>query len=227
MRKLKVASQWVLIVVIGVLLLPLVAGCRGVQQAKQEVVVVARLLADIENVDPAYITAVSDQYIATNVYSGLVRYKPGTGEIEPDLAEDWDISPDGLVYTFHLRRGVKWHKGMGELTSEDVKYSFERILDPATKSLNKLYLEQVADIKTPDKYTVQIKLKEPYAPFLAGLAYRAGWIVNKKGVEAGGKEYGRQPVGTGPFVFSSYQPGVEVVLAANPDYFGGKPKVDT
>jgi peptide/nickel transport system substrate-binding protein len=197
------------------------------EAATQDKVLRARLLGNISTIDGAKINQVNDHVIAENVYSHLVRYKPGTTEIEPDLALSWNVSKDGKVYTFNLRKGVKWHKGFGEFTAKDVKYSIERSRDPKTKSPNAGDFSLVESIDAVDPYTVRIRLKEPYAPFLTvTLPYRAGWILNQAAVEKLGGDYGLNPVGTGPFVFERYIPGTEVVLSANKEYYAGAPKLD-
>ena len=155
-----------------------------------EKILKARLLGNISTIDGAKINQVNDHVIAENVYSHLVRYKPGSVDIEPDLAVSWTISRDGKVYTFNLRKGVKWHKEFGGFTAKDVKYSIERTLDPKTKSPNAGDFSLVDKVEVIDDYTVRIFLKEPYAPFLTvTLPYRAGWILNQAAVEKFGSEY--------------------------------------
>jgi ABC-type transport system substrate-binding protein len=87
--------------------------------------------------DPAKTTAIEDWAVIQSIYNGLLRYKPGSGDLEPDLAESWDVSQDSRINTFHLRKGVEFHAGFGEVTSADVKFTFERIEDPALASVNK------------------------------------------------------------------------------------------
>jgi peptide/nickel transport system substrate-binding protein len=209
------------------LLVILLAFAGFAEAAPLEKVLKVRLLGNISTVDGAKINQVNDHVIAENVYGHLVRYKPGTTEIEPDLAVQWNVSKDGKAYTFNLRRGVKWHKGFGEFSATDVKYSIERTLDPKTKSPNAGDFSLVESVDVLDNYTVRIRLKEPYAPFLSvTLPYRAGWILNQTAVEKLGSDYGLNPVGTGPFIFDRYVPGTEVVLSANKEYYAGAPKVD-
>jgi peptide/nickel transport system substrate-binding protein len=197
------------------------------ESAVPENVLKARLLGNISTIDGAKINQVNDHVIAENVYSHLVRYKPGTTEIEPDLAVSWSVSKDGKAYTFNLRKGVKWHKGFGEFTAKDVKYSIERTLDPKTKSPNAGDFSLVERVDAVDNHTVTIRLKEPYAPFLTvTLPYRAGWILSQAAVEKLGPDYGLNPIGTGPFVFERYIPGTEVVLSANKEYYAGPSKLD-
>jgi peptide/nickel transport system substrate-binding protein len=184
-----------------------------------------RVLGDISTLDPALIRSPNENYLAWNIYNALIRYKPGTAELEPDLAERWEVSKDGRTYTFWLRKNVVWQKGFGKLTSADVKYTFERVMNPATKSRYRNLFQDVDRIETPDAYTVRIVLKSSDPSFMTNvLPFRPGWIVNRKAVEKFGNEYGMNPVGTGPFVLESYSRGVKAVLTANDQYFEGAPR---
>ena len=179
-------------------------------------------------IDPAFITSGSDYSIAYLIYNGLIKYKPGTREIVGDLAEKWEVSPDGLLYSFWLRKGVKWQKGYGDFTAQDVKYSFERIMNPDTESRFFSEFATVDSIEVEDDYTVHIHMKEPSPEFIgAVLTYRPGLIVNQKAIEELGDQYQNDPVGTGPYYWESSLPGVEIVLKRNPDYFGPEPVIDT
>jgi peptide/nickel transport system substrate-binding protein len=204
------------------------AGAGGEIRASQaaDQVLRVRLLGDIEGLDPADIRSPHENYLAFNIYNALIRFKPGTAELEPDLAERWDVSKDGRTYTFLLRKTVTWQKGFGKFTSADVKYTFTRIMDGSAPSRYRGLFHNVDRIETPDDYTVRIVLKSPDPTFATNaLAFRPGWIVNRKAVEKYGKEYGLNPVGTGPFILESYQRGTRAVLVANPQYFQGAPKV--
>ena len=170
-------------------------------------------------------------------YSGLVRfaYGPeakGTADftIMPDLAEKWTVSKDGTVYTFHLRKGVKFHNkppvNGREVTAEDVKYSLERFSE---KSGFRARFEPVQTIDVVDKHTVRITLKEPYAPFLNHLANASFCAILPKEAEAQFKDFNRPEavIGTGPFVLKTYDKGVRVAWERNPDYFvKGLPYLD-
>ncbi len=172
--------------------------------------------------DPAHIPGSPDYQIALNVFSGLVRYTVTALDVEPDLAERWRVSPNGQVYTFFLRKGVKFHHGFGEFTAKDVKYSFERILNPATRSRYRASMLIVDTVDAVDPYTVRVTLKAPSASFLAGvLAFRPGFIVSQRAVEQLGERFQFNPIGTGPFQFVSYTPRQELVLEAFPEYFRG------
>jgi peptide/nickel transport system substrate-binding protein len=183
-------------------------------------VVKVRLKEDLITLDPAHVGKPSDHVHAFSIYSGLVRLKAGTTEMEPDLATKWTLSPDGKVYTFHLRRGVKFHKGYGNFTAKDVKYTFERIMNPKTKSRYRGLFRTLKKIEIVDDYTIKLTLDKPYPSFLrAVLGFRPGWIVSKKAIEEKGKRYGQDPIGTGPFMFDRWVRGSEVSIKRNPDYW--------
>ncbi len=178
--------------------------------------------------DPAQWQYTSDWFVYPSIFNWLVRWKPGPApkELEPDLAERWTVSNDGLVYTFTLRRGVQFHKGMGELTAEDAVFSFERQMKDAKKSFYEV-LNNVRSVEAIDKYTVRLTLKERDGSFLwAVLSYRPGMIVSKRAVlQIGDAAFAKAPVGTGPLEFVQLTPQGEVVLQANDAYFRGRPAV--
>ncbi|MCL4368204.1 MAG: ABC transporter substrate-binding protein [Actinobacteria bacterium] len=175
---------------------------------------------DMKFLDPANVGQSSDHAISFLVYSALVKYKPGGLEVAPDLATDMKITDGGKVYTFTIRQGVKWHKGYGEVTAEDLVYSMNRIKDPATKSRFRQDVDIIDKVEAVDKYTVRYTLKNPFSPFVSSiLAFRPGWIVNQKAIEERGDKYPVDPIGSGPYMFESWSRGTEVVLSRNPDYF--------
>jgi len=181
---------------------------------------------DIVNVDPIMISAPADYSVAHLVYSSLVRVKPGTYTLEPDLAERWEVSPDGRVYTFHLRRGVTWQNNLGEVTADDVVAHFQRA---ASKDSGSIFFNDMASVKrveAVDRYTVRFTLDRPSLSLLtAVVAYRPGLIVPKKIIDTAPGSLKTSPVGSGPYVFSSWRQGETVVLKANPDYYGGVPPI--
>jgi ABC-type transport system substrate-binding protein len=182
---------------------------------------------DMQQLDPAFISRAGDDWIAKNIYSGLIRWKIGTADIEPDLATVWEYSEDGLELTFTLREGVQFHNGYGEVTSEDVKFSFERIMAADSGSPFQETMSIIKEVQAPDPYTVKLILNEPSATLLSDiLPYRPGYIVSKKAVEEmGAEQFGLTPIGSGPFVFTEWTPGVEVVLTANLEYYSGPPQI--
>ncbi|WP_237216849.1 ABC transporter substrate-binding protein [Falsiroseomonas oryziterrae] len=181
-----------------------------------------RFGSDISQLDPARIFQNENQSIASHIYNGLVQYDQRTNAIVPDLASSHEVSADGTVWTFRLRPNVTWHKGYGAFTSDDVKFSFERVLDPATGSLYRGQFAGLREIQTPDPMTVRLVLDAPNSGFLHKLcAFNQGWIVSRRAVTEIGERYSMNPIGTGPFVFERWTAGNEVRLSANPDYFAG------
>ena len=186
-----------------------------------------RFGSDISILDPALIFQIENQTIAGHVYNGLVKYDQATNEIVPDIATGWTVSDDGTVWTFQLRDGVTWHKGYGPFTSDDVKFSFDRVLDEATGSRYRGQLRGLRAVETPDPLTVVFRLEKPNAGFLHKVcAFNQGWLVSRKAVTEKGEGYKLDPIGTGPFVFDSWTAGNSVRLVANPDYFDGAPALD-
>jgi len=138
--------------------------------------------------------------------------------IQPDLAEKWDISPDGKTYTFSMRKGVKFHNGR-ELVAADIKYSLERILDPATAAYGRGFLLSIDSIETPDPYTVKMNLKSADASLLASLASAFAGIVAKEEVEKAGGALTKSDGGSGPFMLDELQQGQAVKLKRHPNYY--------
>lgn len=229
--KLDKKNWWLLL-----LLLIVPFGCGQVFQEKN--ILRLRLSADPTTLDPALAVDVASGVLTAKIFNGLVRYNEQM-EIVPDLAKDWQISDDGLLYTFHLREGVKFSNGQ-LLTVEDVKYSFERVLDPKTKSPRTWVLDrikgakaviegkefEVAGITVVDTVAaIRIELAAPFAPFLDLLTMPAGYIVPKKEVERCGEDFSAHVAGTGPFKLAEWRHGERMLLLANPDYFGDPPKI--
>jgi len=194
-------------------------------------VLVVGQIAEPKSLDPAVDTAVNDFRILVNVYDGLVRYKSGTLSVEPALAESWTISDDGTEYTFKLRPGVKFHDGT-PFNAEAVKFNFDRMLkddgpyhDTGPFPLS-FFFSSIKDVSVVDDLTVKFTLSEPYAPFLSNLAYPTGLLVSPTAVAKYGKDYGRHPSGTGPFMFKEWQSNTRVVVERNPDYWDGAPPLD-
>ncbi|WP_423798429.1 ABC transporter substrate-binding protein [Neobacillus sp. SAB-20_R2A] len=218
------------------------AGCSSNQTAKKstgttqnkssgEKVLKVALTSDATRLDPHFNSTASDLTVTQPIFNGLVRFKPGTvsgEEIEGDLAESWEMNQEGTIWTFHLRKGVQWHNGYGEFTSSDVKWTFERLLDPKTGSPFNSELSVIEKVEAPDPYTAVFYLKNPDSAFLLRILMdgSAGAIVKKEAIEAAGKDSMVKPVGTGPFMLKEYKQGQKVVLEKNPKYFRGEPKLD-
>jgi peptide/nickel transport system substrate-binding protein len=194
--------------------------------------IIVGLQAEPTTLDSQQISDYNSHRAAYGMYDHLLRFKDESTEVEPGLAESWEISDDGLVYTLHLRKGVKFHDGT-DLNAEAVKFNIERQIDPNHPYHDTgefPYAEftwgMVDKIEVVDEYTVNITLKEIFAPFLNHLAMHPAAMVSPAAIEEYGRDISIQPVGTGPFKFASWTPGVEVVLEKNPDYWGDPPKID-
>ena len=186
-----------------------------------------RIGSDISVLDPAHIFQVENQTVCNHVFSGLVKYDQTTNKILPDLAAEQSISGDGTVYTFKLKNGVTFHKGYGALTSEDVKFSLDRVLDPKGGSKYTGQLGGLVKVEAPEPATVVLTLDKPRPGFMHKLtAYNQGWIVSKKAVDEMGDKFKLNPIGSGPFVFDKWTAGSEVRLVANKAYIGGAPSFD-
>ncbi len=186
-----------------------------------------------ETLDPHRSILGQTQSAVRLLYRGLTRFaikdgKVTTAEVEPDLAESWTVSDDGTVWVFKLRQGVQFHKGFGEFTAEDVKFSFERQLQRKPGMRFAKNLDVIKDIEVLDNYTVRITLKQfdPVFPLrMAG--YQQGYIVSKKAAEKFGHDnFGWNPVGTGPFYFHRHIPREKVIFRAFKEYYGGRPQID-
>ena len=195
----------------------------------EKILNVGMAAADVGALDPHRAVSTQDKPVMNWVFNGLVRFKPGSvaiDSLEPDLAEKWEASADKLTWTFHLRHGVQFQRGFGEMTSEDVVFSLKRAADKDQSSFAADYAN-VDSFTALDPYTVQIKLKQVVPGFLGLVSnYQGGLIVSKKAVEKLGEQFRTMPVGTGPFEIKEYQPNQGITLVAHAGYFRGKPKID-
>jgi peptide/nickel transport system substrate-binding protein len=184
-----------------------------------------RFPSDLVNADPAFHPAGIDTLTAETVGEGLFTFKPGTWELQPVLAESYQVSDDGLRIDFKLREGVQFQKGQGELTAEDVKFSYERFLDEKLDASYKGDWEALDKVEVKDKYNGTIVLKRPFAPLWGStLPVAAGIVLSKKYTEEIGPEkYATSPLGTGPYEFAEWKPNERVILKRNEGYWGEKP----
>ncbi|MHA7772342.1 ABC transporter substrate-binding protein [Roseibium sp. M-1] len=194
-------------------------------------VLVVGQIAEPKSLDPQAVTAVNDFRILVNMYDGLTRYKDGTLEVEPSLAESWTISDDGKTYTFKLREGVKFHDG-SPFNAEAVKFNFDRMLDEEHPYHDtgpfplSFFFSTVETVTAVDETTVSFQLSAPYAPFLSNLAYPTGLIVSPEAVKQHGKDFGRNPSGTGAYKFAEWDANAKVVAVRNEDYWDGEPGLE-
>jgi dipeptide transport system substrate-binding protein len=194
-----------------------------------------------------YTAATTADASSETIFNRLVDFKPGTTDIEPGLAERWDVSPDGTAYTFHLRRGVKFQttdyfRPTREFNAQDVLWSFQRQLDPKHPWHDKApmgfpYFEAmgmkalIKSVETLDDYTIRFNLNQPESPFLRNMAMSFASIYS---AEYAGKLYkagktadlNSKPIGTGPFILVRYSKDAQIRYKANPDYYKGMPPAD-
>ena len=197
---------------------------------------------DIRSLDPVRIGDVVSHHVTHQIYDLLVDLDTNL-QLEPQLATSWEISEDGTLYTFHLRKGVYFHDnkcfpdGKGrEMNANDVKYSFDRVCDPRTQTIGYNYFKNyvegaqeyyddptkeggVSGYIVKDDSTFQIKLTKPFGPFIYYVTLAYGYIVPKEAVEMYGQDYFQNPVGTGPFVFVDWKPDLELNMKRNPNYW--------
>jgi len=171
---------------------------------------------DADSLDPhRTLAAISSQTFGF-IYDTLVT-RNLEGRFDPGLAQTWEISSDGLIYTFHLRRGVKFHDGT-DFDARAVKFTFDRVTNPDVKALPSPHISALASTEAVDDFTVKITLKESFSPFLSNLTISYFGILSPAAVQKYGDDYGKNPVGTGPFMFKEWVPGDRIVLVRNPNY---------
>lgn len=198
------------------------------QSGERPLITIASGASDNATLDPHRATSTNDKGVVAEMFNGLVRFPPGSADpksLQPDLAEKWTASADSKVWTFTLRRGVRFHGGYGELKAADVVYSIKRAADPARSSFAANF-SGIEKVESVDDYTVRFTLKYPDAAFLGLVSnYHGGNIVSKVAAEKLGEKFGQTPIGTGPFAFAQHVAQQYVKLVANDDYFRGAPKL--
>jgi peptide/nickel transport system substrate-binding protein len=215
---------------IGLVLLAFTLASVAVAAPPKDAIVIG-LLAEPVTMDPPQITDLNSTRVIKRMFEGLTAQELGTYKIVPGLAQSWDISKDGLTYTFHLRPNVKFHDGT-PLTADAVKFCFDRQMNDqgpfyatGTYPYVKGFLGNVAGVEVVNPGTVQIRLKSPLTPFLQYLAHHSLYIYSPEALKKWGKDVVKHPVGTGPFKLETWEPGVRVVLSRNDQYWGGAPKI--
>lgn len=191
-----------------------------------------RLWADPPTLDPHLTSDTTSAALVVEIFSGLVSFNPDL-ELVPDIASRWDISDDGLTYTFHLRPEAKFHDGK-PVTAHDFKWSFERAVSPDLGSpVAETYLgdivgvkdvldgiaTEISGVKVIDDHTLQVTIDKPKAYFLAKMAYHTAFVVDQANVEAGGRNWTDNPNGTGAFKLKEYRIGERIVFERNADYY--------
>jgi ABC-type transport system substrate-binding protein len=195
--------------------------------------------SDVATLDPAIGYDWQNWSMIKSLFNGLMGYRPGTTELIPDLAESFNVSPDGKVYTFKLRSGVKFHNER-TLTAEDIRYSLSRTIDPKTESPGQNFFSAIegydqasagkgplTGVRAVDPMTVEVRLAQLDAAILHKLALNFAFAVPKEAVDQYGKDFGKHPVGTGAFFLKEWVLGQHIIFLRNKDYFRpGQPLLD-
>ena len=181
-------------------------------------------IGDASNLIPLLASDSTSHGIAGFVFNGLIKYDKDI-RIVGDLAESWEISKDGLVITFHLRRGVRWHDGR-PFTAADVLYTYQVTVDPKTPTAYAGDFLKVKKAEVLDDWTFRATYDKPFAPAL--MSWSVGILPKHllAGKEITTSPLGRRPIGTGPYKFKEWVTGQKIVLVSNPDYFEGRPHID-
>ncbi len=213
-------------------------GCSG-GDARRGNALVYRIMTDPPSLDPAHSTDTTSGTITELIFDGLVELDPVTLEIVPAVARSWDVSDDQLVYTFHLRKGVKFHNGR-EVKASDFRYTFERTMSPDTASERTWVLEfikgadeflagkarSIEGVEVLDDYTLRLTLEHPYPLFLQLLHMDAANAVAREVAEKWGDDFVDHLVGCGPYKFVRWKRYATVELEAFDDYYGERAKID-
>lgn len=184
--------------------------------------------AEPRGLDPALVDDGESAKVMSNIYEGLLKYDPTSTKVEPSLAKSWDVSADGLTYTFHLQEGVKFQDGT-DFNADAVKVNIDRQLPPkvtADMSYASFVFGSVKDVQVVDTNTVKIDLKAPSTPFLSNLAMvMAAPMVSPKALQDNNNNVDQAPVGTGPYKFVKWDKNQDIVLVRNDNYWGTKAKI--
>lgn len=181
-------------------------------------------IGDAKRLIPMLATDGASGDISGLIFNGLVKYDQQINLVG-DLSQSFEVTPDCMTVTFHLRKGVKWHDGK-DFTAEDVLFSYQKIIDPKIVTPYSSDFETVQEVVVVDPYTIRVSYKEPYAP---GIANWGMGIIPRhllEGRDLNTDAFNRHPVGTGPFRFQEWKSGEKIVLAANSDFFEGKPEIE-
>lgn len=206
---------------------------------KEPTVLRVPIASDPKSLEPGLVLELLSGWIAQNLHAGLLTYDENT-KIKPYLAERWEMSGDGLTYTFYLRKDAKWHNGR-PIVAADIKKGWERYLDPnVAAQAGADYLgnikgaqdildgktKELAGVEAVDDYTLKVTLEKPDSGFLLKLATSSTWTVPPEAVVEGKPEWKDKPVGAGPFKFVEQKTNEKLVLEAWDGFFLGRPSVD-
>ncbi len=206
------------------ILIVILISCSPEPKIKNPDTIAIGFLADAKRLLPLLASDSASGDISGLIYNGLTKYDKNI-KVTADLAESWDVSPDGLQIIFHLRKGVKWHDG-AEFTAEDVLFTYRTVTNPKVPTPYSSNYGPVDKVDILDKYTVRVIYKEPYAPALE--SWSMGIIPKHilDGKDITSEFYSRNPIGTGPYKLKEWVTGQKIVLEAYNDYFEGRPGID-
>ena len=199
------------------------AGSGAAEPAHGDILVEGSI-GDASNLIPLLASDSTSHEIAGLVFNGLIKYDKDV-KVVGDLAESWEISRDGLVITFHLRKGVRWHDGK-PFTAHDVLYTYQVTVDPKTPTAYAGDFLKVKKAEVLDDHTFRATYDRPFAPAL--MSWSVGILPRHllEGRDITTSPLGRHPIGTGPYRFKEWVAGQKIVLVSNPDYFEGRPYID-
>lgn len=217
-------------------IIALLISCQGKHQTSGLKVLRFNASNNIYSLDPAFASTQDNIWAVTQIFDGLIALDNDLNPV-PALAKSWEISDQGLSYTFHLRNNVYFHNhelfqgGNGrKVLAKDFVYSLERILDPKTASPGAwIFSDKLAEepFLAPNDSTLIIQLKQPFSPFLSVLSMPYCFVVPQEAIDKFGKDFGRNPIGTGPFRFKQWEDDVKLILLKNENYFEpGLPHLD-
>ncbi|MBN1860695.1 MAG: ABC transporter substrate-binding protein [Candidatus Thermoplasmatota archaeon] len=220
------------IIVCGLLLAVSFSGCMETTPPVTEKALIFACAGDADKLDPADVTDGESTARTDSIFEGLVEYKEGTAEIQPCLAESWNISEDGQTITFYLRQGVKFHDGT-DFNADAVVFSFARQYDTSHEyhqygewAYWGYMFSDIESVQKVDDYTVNIILSRPNAAMMTSLAMFTVAIVSPTNAEKWKEDVFKNPVGTGPFKFVEWIKDDHITLEAFKDYWRGAPKLD-
>lgn len=207
----------------------LVSRCSSEEGSRAKVLRVASA-GEALTLDPAAISDTESVQVAMQIFEQLVRYKEGSSQIEPALATHWSVDRRGILWTFYLRRGVRFHDG-SPMNADSVVFSLERQRDRQHPfhfqdfTYWESTFRNIQKIKKVDEYTVQIRIERPFAPFLANLAMFPASIVSPTAMKKEGRQFAVRPVGTGPYQIVQWIKGNKIILARNPRHWEKTPLI--